>query len=1140
MFRPRYWGAATLLADLSGVKRSVRHFIAALSALALLGLGLGAASVSAAPPAGAAVRSTMPLLLVHGWTDSCKAFTSIDTNDPGAGAVTAVDYFHAQGYTDVRTVGYYADGSHSSQYHTHGNVTTNDATIANGGDCFVNVRDTEGGRHAGDCAKAHDLDSTGAPADDGFGNSSIEYLGCLFAWYVYDVNITEGTPVDVVAHSMGGLVVRSALAFSGSGNTRGYPGIALKIRRVITVGTPHQGLTGTNAAIYNIQSPGEEITEMTSCAGFASVCQVTGIAQDGSTVDKTLHTSKLLTALKAAGLPRGGDDAYWALMGSSTQCSAASRALTSCINFNQPGALNTYTSGGTTYALPDTDGVVNADSQMGMPADFKIMYGGFDVNTDPANPTAYTSVPAQGTTYAHEANSCFDLDSSNWTLNIDVPLIGTVGTITIPTEFCLTSPYYLNDGSSAMTLAHVCTTETGTCNGGIGDLNVLYSAPQPEPASLAEIVALLPPPPASTFTVGHAKHAGNDYPWETIGLFDHQNEGTDPWAEYYGQCDSFAAWKAYENLYGTGAHPLPSIFPAPGWAPPYPGVSNINQNTWGNAGDWSVTAPQHGWTVNSIAVPGAMAVWNNGHLGPVGHVAYVTDVYSDGSITVENYNLLGNGQYSKFNLPPGGGSVTSFNRTITVPWPDGFVHIGDGAALGANGNPLPPDPKPASPVYGAPQNVKVVGPGSASGQFSLSNVWYQQPAHGLLGNEEYTHANGPAAVSTATWAPSGLAANTCYRVDAFVPDNYSDNPTAIYTVRDATGASYASVNENAQTNDWSELGVFKTNGSGAGLSVVIDDRGNTGLYVAADAMRFWQQASCSAEGDVSPVMAPSSLLGSWSGDSGHGFFGNERYSTTTGTATPAKNATWSPAHLVPFGCYDVSLYVPDNYSDDPGASYWSNDAYYGPFYPQIDDNAYTNQFAWIGTFQAYSDGTLPVELFNSGPSGEFVAADAIAYVFNPSCLPENGAANAFGSTYSPTIIGPGSSSSTFSTAGDWYYQIGHGYANHELWTHTDGATAVSTATWTFAGNANSCYTARAYVPNNYANNTSAAYTLRTATGAVTTSIDQATSTGWTVFQNNPKLTTGGDGKITVTLNDTGPSTATYTAADAISFTQTGC
>lgn len=197
------------------------------------------------------------------------------------------------------------------------------------------------------------------------------------------------------------------------------------------------------------------------------------------------------------------------------------------------------------------------------------------------------------------------------------------------------------------------------------------------------------------------------------------------------------------------------------------------------------------------------------------------------------------------------------------------------------------------------------------------------------------------------------------------------------------------------------------------------------------------------------------------------------------------------------------------------------------------------QFAWIGTFQAYGDGTLPAEIFNSGPSGDYVAADAIAYVLNPHCVAENGASNTFGSAYTASIIGPGSGPPSFTTTNDWYLQAGHGYANHELWTHTNGTTPVSTATWVFSGSANTCYTATAYIPDNYANNPSAAYTITTQKNTVSTSINQANSTGWTQFSGNPKIATGSNGQITVSLNDTGP-TGTYTSADAISFAQTGC
>lgn len=98
---------------------------------------------------------------------------------------------------------------------------------------------------------------------------------------------------------------------------------------------------------------------------------------------------------------------------------------------------------------------------------------------------------------------------------------------------------------------------------------------------------------------------------------------------------------------------------------------------------------------------------------------------------------------------------------------------------------------------------------------------------------------------------------------------------------------------------------------------------------------------------------------------------------------------------------------------------------------------------------------------------------------------------------------------------------------------------VSTATWTFFGAANACYTASAYIPNNYANNPNASYTFDTQVGVIGTQINQNTSTGWTPFQGNPKIPTGSNGEIIVKLNDTGP-VGTYTAADAISFIQTSC
>ncbi|VTS12261.1 peptidoglycan hydrolase PcsB [Streptococcus pseudoporcinus] len=60
-------------------------------------------------------------------------------------------------------------------------------------------------------------------------------------------------------------------------------------------------------------------------------------------------------------------------------------------------------------------------------------------------------------------------------------------------------------------------------------------------------------------------------------------------------------------------------------------------NYWGNGGQWAASAAAAGYTVSSIPVVGAVAVWTGGGYG---HVAYVTSVESSTRIQVmeSNYN----------------------------------------------------------------------------------------------------------------------------------------------------------------------------------------------------------------------------------------------------------------------------------------------------------------------------------------------------------------------------------------------------------------------------------------------------------------------------------------------------------------------
>lgn len=76
--------------------------------------------------------------------------------------------------------------------------------------------------------------------------TSIETLGRAFAWEIFNRYTKLGKKVDVVAHSMGGLIVRAALTFvargSSPGAERGKPWPPyLYIEDVVTLSTPHDG-----------------------------------------------------------------------------------------------------------------------------------------------------------------------------------------------------------------------------------------------------------------------------------------------------------------------------------------------------------------------------------------------------------------------------------------------------------------------------------------------------------------------------------------------------------------------------------------------------------------------------------------------------------------------------------------------------------------------------------------------------------------------------------------------------------------------------------------------------------------------------------------------------------------------------------
>jgi hypothetical protein len=89
------------------------------------------------------------------------------------------------------------------------------------------------GRHSRHYASGHDGNG-GHTAD-----TDIRHLGYHLAWTIWNHHSRHGRRVDVVAHSMGGLIIRYALAQVQRGHDR-FPQ-RLLVEDVVTMGTPHGG-----------------------------------------------------------------------------------------------------------------------------------------------------------------------------------------------------------------------------------------------------------------------------------------------------------------------------------------------------------------------------------------------------------------------------------------------------------------------------------------------------------------------------------------------------------------------------------------------------------------------------------------------------------------------------------------------------------------------------------------------------------------------------------------------------------------------------------------------------------------------------------------------------------------------------------
>ncbi len=201
--------------------------------------------------------------------------------------------------------------------------------------------------------------------------------------------------------------------------------------------------------------------------------------------------------------------------------------------------------------------------------------------------------------------------------------------------------------------------------------------------------------------------------------------------------------------------------------------------------------------------------------------------------------------------PPTAAATATTEQTVTdtatpdTPTPMGTATPDTPTPMGT-ATPVPPTPTDtaitAPPASRQPLAVAkdyppgVYGPAGhcCYGQFG---AW--SPGHvGLIGDEQWTYADGTSEDAHAQWDAPNLTQGTAYAVAAYIPDNDS-NAKAHYIVYSANGArKTVVVDQQAYTNAWAELGAYCPDGRGH-LFVYLTNSGDVyPKVVGADAMRF--------------------------------------------------------------------------------------------------------------------------------------------------------------------------------------------------------------------------------------------------------------------------------------------------------------
>jgi hypothetical protein len=97
--------------------------------------------------------------------------------------------------------------------------------------------------------------------------AQIQHLGYHLAWFIYDEYSSHNVSVDILAHSMGGLIARYAIAEVAASNPAFPP--RLLVGNAVTFGTPHGGARIAGTGLCKVFELGlAECSEMQAGSAF--------------------------------------------------------------------------------------------------------------------------------------------------------------------------------------------------------------------------------------------------------------------------------------------------------------------------------------------------------------------------------------------------------------------------------------------------------------------------------------------------------------------------------------------------------------------------------------------------------------------------------------------------------------------------------------------------------------------------------------------------------------------------------------------------------------------------------------------------------------------------------------------------------